>query len=143
VQHFSLELDSKRIYGRSLESTVQSYSKPILETVGYLATVARPGTVALPDQTFLGPVLALTKCRVPLGYFANFLVSNADFTAREKAEQAFWKAWEKGAVQSDLLREAKVGYVIVDKHLHGVPAVLPPDLVEVFANSESALFEVK
>ena len=143
IQHFALELDPQRIYGKSVETEVQGYSKELLGVIQPLINAAQPGAVVLPDDTLLGPVLALTKCRVPVGFFSNFLVSRDDFMAREKAEKDFWKAWGRGEVQSELLREAKVRYIVFNKRSKGIPSILPASLAEVFSNSECALFEVK
>ena len=142
VQHFALELNSERVYGKSANS-VQRYTRATLEVVDSINTNAQPGDVLLADETLLEPVLALTKCRVPLGYFSNFLVSHEDFATRQRAEAAFWKAWKQGEVVSAILREANVRYIVFDKQLEGIPSALPANLIEVFSNSEYALLRVK
>lgn len=143
VQHFALERDPNRIYRKPVKAELQSYSKEILGLIDYLTKDAQPGDVVLPDDTLLGPVLALTKCRVPLGFFSTFLVSRTEFARREGAERNFWKAWRLGTVQYELLREAGVRYIAVNKQLDGIPSVLPAPLFEAFSNSEYALFKVR
>jgi hypothetical protein len=88
------------------------------------------------------PVLALTKCRVPLGYFSLGLVARNDYTKRETAEKKFWNEWRLGKVQDDLLREANVRYVVVSKQTEGLPATISASLSKVFENSEFAVFKV-
>jgi hypothetical protein len=142
IQHFALEANPQRIYGKSVQPTVQSYSKQTLDVMAHLKTTAQPGDVVLPEDDLLGPVLALTKCRVPMGYFSNFLVSNAEYVEREKAQKEFWKAWGLGQVRSELLLEAKVRYIVCHKRTEDGPSILS-GLLEIFSNSEFSLFEVE
>ena len=142
VQHFALEANPQRVYGKPVKPVVQSYSKETLDVIAQLRKTAQPGHVVLPEDDLLGPVLALTKCRVPMGYFSNFLVSNADHSEREKAQKDFWTAWGFGEVRSDLLREAKIRYIVCHKRIADGPSILP-GLLEIFSNSEFSLFEVK
>jgi hypothetical protein len=125
-----------------LAKEFQSYSPETLSVIEFLAKDAQPGDVVLPGDNLLAPTLALTKCRVPLGYFSNFVVAPSDYSQRETAEKEFWKAWRLGKVRNELLREAGVRYVAVSKRTEGIPAVIPAALSEVFANSEFAVFKV-
>lgn len=143
VQHFVLERDPYRLYGKPLTKEFQSYSLETLSVIDFLAKDAQPGDVVLPGDNLLAPILALTKCRVPLGYFSNFVVAPSDYSQRQTAEKEFWKAWRLGKVQDGLLREAGVRYVAVSKRTEGVPAKLPSALSKVFANSEFAIFKVR
>ena len=90
----------------------------------------------------LAPVLALTKCRVPVGYFSFGLVARSEYTRRETAEKKFWNDWRLGKVQDDLLQDANVRYVVVNKQTEGIPATIPASLSKVFENSEFAVFKV-
>ena len=108
----------------------------------FLQKDAHPGDVVLCDDTLSAPVLALTKCRVPLGYFSFSLVARSEYTRRETAEKNFWNDWRLGTVQDDLLQEANVRYVVVSKQTEGVPATIPASLSNVFENSEFAVFKV-
>ncbi len=56
VQHFALECDPQRIYGKAAKSEVQNYSRETLDVIAHLTKVAQPGTVVLPDEGLLGPV---------------------------------------------------------------------------------------
>jgi hypothetical protein len=143
VQHFVLERDPYRLYGRPLAKEFQSYSLETLSVIDFLAKDAQPGDVVLPGDNLLAPTLALTKCRVPLGYFSNFVVAPSDYSQRQTAEKEFWKAWRLGKVHDGLLREAGVRYVAVSKRTEGVPAKIPSALSKVFANSEFAIFKVR
>ncbi len=108
----------------------------------YLAKDAHPGDVVLPGDNLLAPVLALTKCRVPVGYFSFTHVAMRDYLRRTIAEKEFWKAWRLGKIQGELLREANVNYVIVSKRTEGIPATIPGAISKVFENSEFAVFQV-
>jgi hypothetical protein len=91
----------------------------------------------------LAPILALTKCQVPLGYFSDAMVARRDYSQRQTAEKEFWKAWRLGKIRGEFLREAGVRYVTVSKQSDGIPAKIPPALSEVFKNSEFAVFKVR
>ncbi len=143
VQHFVLERDPYRLYGKPLAKEFQSYSLETLSVIDFLAKDTQPGDVVLPGDNLLAPTLALTKCRVPLGYFSQSVVALSDYSQRQTAEKEFWKAWRLGKVQDGLLREAGVRYVAVSKRTEGVPAKLPSALSKVFANSEFAIFKVR
>ena len=69
AQHFALGFDRHRIYGQVVPTGLQDYGKDVLGVVDYLTKQAQPGDVVLADNNLLGPVLALTPCRVPIGYF--------------------------------------------------------------------------
>ena len=122
---------------------LQSYSLETLTVIDFLEKDAQPGDVVLPGENLLAPTLALTKCRVPLGYFSNYLVAPSEYSQRKTAEKEFWKAWRLGNVRNELLREAGVRYVAVSKRTEGVPAKIPSALSEVFENSEFAVFKVR
>jgi hypothetical protein len=142
VQHFALEHDPNRINRKPVGKELQSYSPETLRVIDFLTKDAQPGDVVLPGDNLLAPVLALTKCRVPLGYFSNYLVPLRDYSQREMAEKEFWKAWRLGKIQGDLLRDASVKYVIVSKRTEGIPATVPAAISNVFENSEFAVFKV-
>jgi hypothetical protein len=50
---------------------LQNYDLETLNVIGFLTKDAQPGDVVLPGDNLLAPTLALTKCRVPIGYFSN------------------------------------------------------------------------
>jgi hypothetical protein len=121
----------------------QSYSLETLSVIDFLTKDAQPGDVVLPGDNLLAPTLALTKCRVPLGYFSHSMVGRRDYSQRQTAEKEFWKAWRLGKVRGEFLREAGVRYVAVSKRTERVPAKVPSALSEVFTNSEFAVFKVR
>jgi hypothetical protein len=108
----------------------------------FLTKDARPGDVVLSRDDLLAPIVALTKCRVSLGFFAQAAVARSDYTRREIAEKEFWKAWRLGNLQQDLLREAGVRYIVVRKSTDRLPATIPVIISNVFENSEFAVFKV-
>jgi len=144
VQHFAFWRDPDRLfgYGKPFGKQLQNYDLEILSVVDFLARDAQPGDVVLPGDNLLAPVVALTKCRVPLGYFSNNIVGRSDYTRRETAEKEFWKAWRLRNVREEFLRQAGVRYIAVRKTSEGVPATIPDIISSVFENSEFAVFKV-
>ena len=143
VQHFALGFDPHRVYGQIVTTGLQGYSRDVLGVVEYLTKQAQPGDVVLADNTLLGPVLALTKCRVPVGYFSSYLVPRNNFARRSSAVAHFWESWRAGRIATELLSEARVSYIVLNRRLDGVPSMLPATLSKVYSNSEGAIFKVK
>jgi hypothetical protein len=143
VQYFALESDRYRLYGKPLGKELKSYSLETLSVIDFLTKDALPGDVVLLGDNLLAPILALTKCRVPLGDFSQFAVALRDYSQRQTAQKEFWKAWRLGKVRGDFLREVGVRYVAVRKQSEGIPEKIPPALPEVFENSEFAVFKVR
>ena len=144
VQHFLVWRHPDHFFGagKPWGRQLLTYDLQTLAAMDFLQKDAHPGDVVLCDDTLSAPVLALTKCRVPLGYFSSGLVARNDYTKRETAEKKFWNDWRLGKVQDDLLREANVRYVVVSKQTEGLPATIPASLSKVFENSEFAVFKV-
>jgi hypothetical protein len=143
IQHFALERHPYQIYGKAVMTEASSYNVQTLEAITFLGHNTQPGDVVLASERLLAPVLAFTRCHVPIGYFAKYLVPQKHFLQRETAEKEFWKAWRRGQVQDDLLREAKVRYLAVDKKSGPIPEILPASLRQAFSNSECAIFRVQ
>ena len=143
VQHFALEHDPDRLYEKPLGRELQSFSPETLSVIDFLAKDAQPGDVVLPGDNLLAPIIALTKCRVPIGYMSNFQVARSDYWQRKTAEKEFWKAWRLGKVRAEFLRDVGIHYVAVNKKSDGIPAKIPPALSQVFENSEFAVFKVR
>ena len=142
VQHFALERDPNLVYGKPLRKELQNFDLETLNVIGFLTKDAQPGDVVLPGDNLLAPTLALTKCRVPIGYFSNYIVGRSDYLQRETAEKEFWNAWRLGKVEGELLWEARVRYVIVSKRTEGIPATIPVAISKVFEDSEFVVFKV-
>src|SRR6266550_2150208 len=142
VQHFALERDPDRLFGEPLGKELQSFNRETLSVMDFLTKDAQPGDVVLPCDNLLAPILALTKCRVPVGYFAYGMVARSEYVRRESAVKQFWKDWRLGKVQQDLLREAGVRYIVLRKTSEGLPATIPVIITNVFENSEFTLFKV-
>ncbi len=143
VQHFALERDPDRLFGEPLGKELQSFNRETLSVMDFLTKDAQPGDVVLPGDNLLAPILALTKCRVPVGYFAYGMVARSEYVRRESAVKQFWKDWRLGKVQQDLLREAGVRYIVLRKTSEGLPATIPVIITNVFENSEFTLFKVE
>ena len=129
---------NRKPFGKQL----QSYDAETLVITDFLAKEAQPGDVVLCGDELLVPILSLTNCRVPFGLFAQAAVAQSDYTHRESAVKQFWKDWPSGKVQSDLLREANIRYILVRKTSDGLPATIPAFISNVFENSEFAVFKV-
>jgi hypothetical protein len=144
VQHFAVWRDPDHFFGsgKPFGRELLTYDPQTLAAMDFLQTDARPGDVVLSHDNLIAPVLALTKCRVPLGYFSFGLVARSEYTRREAAEKKFWGDWRLGKVREDLLKEANVRYVVVSKQTEGIPTTIPTGLSQVFENSEFAVFKV-
>ena len=144
VQHFVVWRDPDRFFGagKPFGRELLTYDLQTLAAMDFLQTDAHPGDVVLPADNLIAPVLAFTKCRVPVGYFSFGLVARSEYTRRETAEKKFWNDWRLGKVEDGLLRDANVRYVVVNKQTEGIPATIPASLSKVFENSEFAVFKV-
>ncbi|MEP6587057.1 MAG: hypothetical protein ABJB70_10055 [Candidatus Udaeobacter sp.] len=144
VQHFVVWRDPAHFFGagKPFGTELLTYDLQTLAAMDFLQTDAHPGDVVLPTDNLIAPVLALTKCRVPVGYFSFGLVARSEYTRRETAEKKFWNDWRLGKVEDGLLQDAHVRYVVVNKQTEGIPATIPASLSNVFENSEFAVFKV-
>src|SRR5882757_211081 len=144
VQHFLVWRDPDHFFGagKPFGRELLTYDLQTLATMEFLQTDAHPGDVALTADNLIAPVLALTKCRVPIGYFANAAVARGDYMRRETAEKKFWAAWHQGNIQEDFLREVGVRYIVVRKSSDRLPAEIPATISNVFENSEFAVLKV-
>ncbi len=143
AQHFALERDPSRLYGKPLGKELQSYSLETLSVIDFLAKDAQLGDVVLPDENLLAPTLALTKCRVPLGYFSIYMVAQSDYRKGTRQRKNFGRpgGWDMSAVTfyerwSSLRRRQQA--------IQRYPSKNPRSpLRKVFENSEFAVFEVQ
>jgi hypothetical protein len=144
VQHFVVWRDPDQFFGagKPFGRQLLTYDLQTLAAMDFLHADAHPGDVVLPADNLIAPVLAFTKCRVPVGYFSFGLVARSEYTRRETAEKKFWNDWRLGKIEDGLLRDANVRYVVVNKQTEGIPATIPASLSKVFENSEFAVFKV-
>ncbi len=144
VQHFVVWRDPDHFFGagKPFGRELLSYDRQTLAAMDFLQTDAHPGDVVLTADNLIAPVLGLTKCRVPLGYFSFGLVARSEYTRRETAEKKFWNDWRLGKVEDGLLQDANVRYVVVNKQTESIPATMPASLLKVFENFELAVFKV-
>src|SRR6266550_4060850 len=145
VQHFVVWRDPDHFFGagKPFGRELLTYDLQTLAAMDFLQTDAHPGDVVLPADNLIAPVLAFTKCRVPIGYFSFGLVARSEYTRRETAEKKFWNDWRLGKVEDGLLQDANVRYVIVNRQTEGIPATIPASLSNVFENSEFADFKIE
>jgi hypothetical protein len=144
LQHFIYWRNPDHLFGngKPFGKQLQSYDAETLAVTDFLTKDAQPGDVVLCGDEMLAPILSLTNCRVPFGYFAQAAVARSDYIHRESAVKQFWKDWRSGEVQQDLLREAGVRYIVVRKTSEGLPPTNPVIISNVFENSEFAVFKV-
>jgi len=144
VQHFLVWRDPDHFFGagKPFGKQLLTYDPQMLAAMDFLQADAHPGDVILPAEILIAPVLAFTKCRVPVGYFSIGLVARSEYTRRETAEKKFWNDWRLGKVEDGLLQEANVRYIVVSKQIEGIPATMPDSLSKVFENLEFAVFKV-
>ena len=144
VQHFVVWRDPDHFFGsgKPFGRQLLTYDPQTLAAMDFLQTDAHPGDVVLAADNLIAPVLGLTKCRVPLGYFSFGLVARSEYTSRETAEKKFWNDWRLGKVEDGLLQDANVRYVVINKQTEGIPATIPASISKVFENSEFAVFKV-
>jgi hypothetical protein len=144
VQHFVVWRDPDHFFGvgKPFGRQLLTYDLQTLAAMDFLQRDAHPGDVVLTADNLIAPVLAFTKCRVPVGYFSFGLVARSEYTRRETAEKKFWNDWRLGKVEDGLLQDANVRYVVVNKQTEGIPATIPASLSNVFENSEFAVFKV-
>src|SRR6476659_4509977 len=144
VQHFIVWQGPDQFFGsgKPFGRQLLTYDQQTLAAMEFLQTDAHPGDVALTADNLIAPVLALTKCRVPMGYFAQTAVARGDYMRRETAEKKFWAAWHQGNIQEDFLREVGVCYIVVRKSSDRLPAEISVTISNVFENSEFAVLKV-
>ena len=144
VQHFVVWRDPDHFFGagKPFGEELLTHDLQTLAAMDFLQTDAHPGDVVLPAGNLIAPVLAFTKCRVPVGYFSFGLVARSEYTRRETAEKKFWNDWRLGKIEDGLLQDANVRYVVVNKQTEGIPVTIPGSLSKVFENSEYAVFKV-
>ena len=144
VQHFLVWRDPDHFFGagKPFGRELLTYNPQTLATMEFLQSDAHPGDVALTSDNLIAPVLALTKCRVPMGYFAQTAVARGDYLKRETAQKKFWAAWHQGKIQEEFLREVGVRYIVVRKSSDRLPAEIPATISNVFENSEFAVLKV-
>ena len=144
LQHFIYWRNPDHFFGngKPFGRQLQSYDAETLAVPDFLTKNAQPGDVVLCQDELLTPILALTKCRVPFGLFAQAAVAQSEYMHRESAVKLFWKEWQLGKVQPDLLREAGVRYIVITKRSQGLPATVPAWISNEFENPKFAVFKV-
>jgi hypothetical protein len=131
-------------------STVQHFAELAKETAAsdpeataaaaFLASNVRPGDVVLVSQAVAGRIVALAPVRLPVGYFADTMVSADRYKRREALVLDFWRVWESGTIRIDILRYLGVRYVSAVR-----PANLrvPSEMSELYSQSDYVVLELR
>jgi hypothetical protein len=91
----------------------------------YLRIASHPGEVVLSPEELVGPIVAMTKCHVPTGPFAEYMVPMEDYRRRAADLNSFCMAWHNGQTRDDILRTLGVNYLVVTKQKDYRPDALP------------------
>jgi len=144
VQHFVVWRDPGDFFraGKAFGQELLTYDQQTLAAMEFLQRDADPGEVVLTTDKLIAPILALTKCRVPIGYFAQTAVARGDYMRREAAEKKFWAGWHHGNIQEEFLRDVGIRYILVRKSSDPLPPEIPATISNVFENSEFAVLKV-
>jgi hypothetical protein len=132
VQHF-IKVPSR--------STFVLLSSATVNVIEFLRTTARPGEAVLSPPELIGPILAKTKCHVPVGPYAENSVPFAQFQHRSADIASFWRAWHGGSANLQILQTYGVNYLIIDKQHDSRRNVLP-ELRVIFENTEWRVYRV-
>ena len=105
----------------------------------FLASRVRPGDIVLVNQAVAGRVVALAPVRLPVGYFADTMVSADRYKRREALVLDFWHVWESGTVRTDVLRDLGVRFVsaVRPANLH-----VPSEMAELYSQSGYVVLEL-
>jgi hypothetical protein len=127
----------------SLPSTIQcfdhtarahplaSISKHERELMTFLAGKCTPGSVVLARAETVGPIAAMTPCRVPMAKLFNdnygiYLIPAAELLQRFHDLQLFWERWDKAELRVDILDKYHISCVVCEKSSGGCSNVMPP-----------------
>jgi hypothetical protein len=113
----------------AVPSTVQFFYKqttrgglPVLdaattEMIDFFTAKATEGKVVFSRQPLAVPLLALTRCRVPLesNVFLHSFASASELSVRSQDIEDFWKGLEAGRIRDDVLEKYGADYVLAEK----------------------------
>jgi hypothetical protein len=138
------------VVAASLPSTIQHFvafnsaiksgrlSSSAVNLIEYLRTASRPGEVVMSPEELLGPIVATTKCHVPVGPYAEYMVPIEDYLKRTVDLKTFWTAWHNGYTRDDILRTYDVNYLITKSKDSRPQAIAGVQMT--FENSEWTLY---
>jgi hypothetical protein len=132
IQHFT------KVTSRSRSVLLSSATVEVLE---FLRTTALPGEAVLSPPQLIGPILAKTKCHVPVGPYAENSVPFAQFQRRTADIASFWRAWHGGSANVQILQNYGVSYLVINKQRDFRPNVIP-ELTVIFENTEWLVYRV-
>jgi hypothetical protein len=116
-------------------------SAQAVEALEFLKINSRPGEVVLCPSKMVGPVLARTKCHVPIGPYVNNLAPSEQLWRRNSDLRKFWEDWHSGLARSEILRVHGVNYLLVNKERESRPNVVP-GLTVIFEDAEWFIYRV-
>jgi hypothetical protein len=132
VHHFKLQMAGKS----------QVIKADWVSALKVLEQSSLPGDVVLVPKELGFPLLAITKCHVPLATLAAYLVPHDEYQSRLSEEANFWRAWNLGRVQTDFLRAYKVKFVIVGGQAEQPTTMAYGPLRKIFENRTAVVFMV-
>jgi hypothetical protein len=107
-------------YRTTRDRPLASMSKDERELMTYLADKCTPGSVVLTRAETVGPIAAMTPCRVPMSKLFNDayginLVPAAELVQRSGDLQLFWECWDRSELRVDILTKYHISYLVIDK----------------------------
>ncbi len=104
-------------YNHSTRGDLPVLDAATMEMIDFFSAKAKEGKVVLSRQPPAMQLLALTRCRVPLGsdvYLSSF-ASASELDRRSQEIEDFWKGLEAGRIRDDILEKYGTNYVLADK----------------------------
>jgi hypothetical protein len=85
--------------------------------IDFFTAKATEGKVVFSRQPLAVPLLALTRCRVPLesNVFLHSFASASELSVRSQDIEDFWKGLEAGRIRDDVLEKYGADYVLAEK----------------------------
>ena len=112
--------------GNLLADELLTYDPQTLAAMDFLQKDAQPGDVVLPGDNLIAPVLALTKCRVPVGYFSYRFGGTKRLHAQGDCGKEVLERLAIGkSSRTAYCSDANVRYIVVNKQTEGLPATIP------------------
>jgi small basic protein len=141
------------VVAASVPSTIQHFvffnttyksvvlSPDTVRLLDYLRSASHPGEVVLSTEELVGPIVAMTKCHVPAGSYAEYMVPTKDYRHRIADFKDFWTDWRDGHTRDDILRAYGVSYFVMGRQNDLLPKVTG-GLVVTFENREWIVYRV-
>jgi hypothetical protein len=140
------------VAGLSVPSTVQflylqmscksvALGRNVVGAMTFLRERCAPGDVAFTREGLTEPVLAMTKCRVPVSRIAIAPTSEAEAARREEDVHDFWLPMCSERRRGEILRRYKADYLILDRRAdQRKPPASGVDTGPLFENDDLAVY---